>query len=229
MMNIDPQIIPALSLAIADRYLGWALTLSALTLFFLKTTPKMIRYSAGLAVFVMAIVPSTWSLSHWLGLAFQTPSLVTQALSLLYLLHLLKASNVAGQMSTVAADRWPTPLLLLACVMGWALALDTFAKLPIQLYALGYAKELSIGLLLVALAIWIFGKFNPSAQPRNRFTELAFILLAAILVHTLTRLPSGNLWDAVLDPWLWIVAHGALIGRVVTSAKRRRLGTQDLT
>jgi len=35
------------------------------------------------------------------------------------------------------------------------------------------------------------------------------LLLAA--VFALTRLPSGNLWDALLDPWLWLALHGVLL------------------
>jgi hypothetical protein len=224
MIGIDPQIIPSLSLAIVDRHLGWALTLSALTLFFLKAAPRLLRYSLGLGVFLLSIAPTSWSISHWLGLAYQTPSLVFQILSLLYLLRLSKGST-AGQNGTTLVYRWPTAVLLLACLTGWALALDTFAKLSIQLYALGYSKDLSVGLLLVAMLIWIFGKFHPSAQSGRRFAELAVILLIAILIHTLTRLPSGNLWDAVLDPWLWLVAQGALIGRVATGARRMRGAT----
>jgi hypothetical protein len=26
-------------------------------------------------------------------------------------------------------------------------------------------------------------------------------------LHVVLRLPSGNVWDALLDPWLWIVLH----------------------
>jgi hypothetical protein len=28
-----------------------------------------------------------------------------------------------------------------------------------------------------------------------------------LLGFALLRLPSGNVWDAVLDPWLWLAAH----------------------
>jgi hypothetical protein len=39
-------------------------------------------------------------------------------------------------------------------------------------------------------------------------------LCAALLVFTLTRWPSGNVWDAVLDPWLWLLALGSVLRRL---------------
>jgi hypothetical protein len=30
-------------------------------------------------------------------------------------------------------------------------------------------------------------------------------------VFGIWRLPTGNAWDAVLDPWLWLVLQGYLV------------------
>jgi hypothetical protein len=32
-----------------------------------------------------------------------------------------------------------------------------------------------------------------------------------VLLFVLLRLPTGNVWDAVLDPWLWLGLHWVLL------------------
>jgi hypothetical protein len=36
-----------------------------------------------------------------------------------------------------------------------------------------------------------------------------------LLLFAATRLPTGNLWDAVLDPWLWLALQGVLVRRLL--------------
>ena len=45
----------------------------------------------------------------------------------------------------------------------------------------------------------------PAASHDCEVAPLALLMFAA------TRLPSGNLWDALLDPWLWSALHIALL------------------
>jgi beta-lactamase regulating signal transducer with metallopeptidase domain len=35
----------------------------------------------------------------------------------------------------------------------------------------------------------------------------ALCAVVAVLLFVALRLPSGNVWDAVLDPWLWLALH----------------------
>jgi hypothetical protein len=37
----------------------------------------------------------------------------------------------------------------------------------------------------------------------------------ALLLFAATRLPTGNVWDAVLDPWLFLALHGMVVGRLL--------------
>jgi len=37
------------------------------------------------------------------------------------------------------------------------------------------------------------------------------------LLHLITRLPTGNLWDALIDPWLWILAHWFVLSQLKKS------------
>lgn len=220
--GVNAELTPALSLAIADRHLGWALTLSALAFFAFRSAPQTLRFSLGLAIFSISIVPTTWSLAHWLGLAYQTPSLVTQGLSLLYLFHIWRERNAASLAPAPASTNWPRAVLLLALALGWALALDTFAILPVQLYALGYSSTGALFGLIVATSFWGLARYQASQQGKQQVSALAVILLIAVAIHALTRLPSGNVWDAMLDPWLWIAAHVILLRSVPWRAMRWR-------
>jgi hypothetical protein len=89
--------------------------------------------------------------------------------------------------------RWPLVAL------GYLLLLDTFAVLPVQLYAWGFSPALLLGLIALALVPWLLGG---KARAAPGFSP--WLVPAALLLFALTRLPTGNLWDALLDPWLWL-------------------------
>jgi hypothetical protein len=42
-----------------------------------------------------------------------------------------------------------------------------------------------------------------------------WIAPTALLLFAVTRLPTGNLWDALMDPWLWVLLHGLLLRRLL--------------
>lgn len=220
---IPSGLTPALTLATIDRHLGWALTLAAVTLFILGRVPQLVRFVLGAAVFAFTVVPATWSLSHWLGLAFQTPSLVTQGLALLYLLSSISERSAVAPGQAAPHAQWPFGVLLVGTILGWVLMLDTFAIFPVALYAYGYSKEAAIFGLVLAAAFWMYSMKGLNMHEGRHTRRLAVILLLAITIFTFTRLPSGNAWDAMVDPWLWLVAHGVLIVRILRlSATRHR-------
>jgi len=43
------------------------------------------------------------------------------------------------------------------------------------------------------------------AVQRQSARDVSLLLGAVLLLQVLLRLPTGNLWDALLDPWLWVV------------------------
>ena len=149
----QPGYLPVL------RHAGWALVLAALLsagaqLF----NTRRVRDAGGLLAWTMALwacVPGPWGLSYWLGLAFQTPSLIAMALSLHYLWqrlaqrkwsHQVRASSLA---STAQRSPWLYRYAVLGVVLGWLLLLDTFAYLPVSLYAWGFSPlAYALGLLL---------------------------------------------------------------------------------
>jgi hypothetical protein len=105
-------------------------------------------------------------------------------------------------------DRAHLALAILAVLLGWALLLDTLALLPVQLYAWGFSP-LAAGLVAVgALLPWVL------ARRSLRATDWRMgVVPLAVLMLVVWRLPSGNAWDAVLDPCLWLVLHGVVLAR----------------
>jgi hypothetical protein len=106
------------------------------------------------------------------------------------------------QSSTPAAG--PSLLLLLVpLALGYVLLLDTFAVLPWQVYAWGFSRLLLLVLLLMALLPWVLSGAQAGVA--------RWLTPAVLLLYAATRLPTGNVWDALLDPLLWLFLHGLLI------------------
>lgn len=150
-------------------------------------------------------LPGPASPAFWLGLAFQLPSGVTV---------LLCTASVWRHGGRRDDPRTVFGLSLLAVALGWVLLLDTFALLPWQVYAWGFSP--AAVLLVGALSIlpWLAGT-------AARAPLLTYGLPLVVLAYAVVRLPSGNVWDAMLDPWLWLAAHVQLL-RLAASGWRRR-------
>ena len=169
--------IPSSITAMVYLYLGWGVILA--TLAWITTH----RRSAPLAVALwvglpLAFAAPEYSPAYWFGLAFQAPSLVSVGLC---------AGLIAPRRFAL---RRPLVLAALTSVMGWILLLDSFAVLPIQLYALGFETGMAGGILLLVLLL--------SLEPTT------IIIALALVLYVVTRLPTGNVWDAALDPLLWL-------------------------
>ena len=216
------SITPSLSMLTIGMHLGWALTLGAGAVFLLRTTKvtnATSRRIVALLIALLCLLPNEWSPSWWLGLAFQTPSLTLQGLCGLYLYQHLKiqpATTIPLPESTTATGeaQWPLGLLLVAIIAGWILALDTFALFDIALYAIGFTPYAVLAALFFACLLQLISARSGHAQNTRHHRELAAIVLIATLVHLLLRLPTGNMWDALLDPWLWVIAHVVAVSRL---------------
>jgi hypothetical protein len=216
------SITPSLSMLSVGMHLGWALTLGAGAVFLLRTakvTNVTSRRIVALLIVLLCLLPNEWSPSWWLGLAFQTPSLTLQGLCGLYLYQHLKiqpATTIPLPESTTTTGEapWPLSLLLVAIISGWVLALDTFALFDIALYAIGFTPYAVLAALFFACLLQLISARSGHAQNTRHYRELAAIVLIAMLVHLLLRLPTGNMWDALLDPWLWVIAHVVAVSRL---------------
>lgn len=187
--------------------LGWGLVLAGLALWGMQRVigrPSRLGQAAAVLLLLWCLWPGPWSPSFWLGLAFRAPSLLSVLLCLVWL---------ASQFRPVAVPRpdldalrpWAwAPILL-----GWLLLLDTLAVWPVSLYALGFAP-LTLGVVaLLCLLPWLLNPAQRGARAGAVLMGLVMVLYAAL------RLPSGNLWDALLDPWLWILVQTDWVRRAL--------------
>jgi hypothetical protein len=136
-----------------------------------------------------------------LGLVFQAPSILAVLLCDV-LLRKRFFANRSGPAAVYAPNRFRLSLAVAGVLLGWALMLDTLALLPLQLYSWGFSPVALALVLLVGLLPWLAG-----TSPRH---SRWWVLPLALLVFVVWRLPSGNVWDAVLDPCLWLALHGYL-------------------
>ncbi|MBT0569475.1 hypothetical protein KIK84_04000 [Curvibacter sp. CHRR-16] len=217
---------PALWLQQLWLYGGWAVVLawalSALVLVAQRLGAPRARawqrvWGCALLAVSLAGLPGVVSPVYWWGLAFQYPSAV---LVLWCAVDLLWQGVAAGWGETASDDtawqrREPTwaqyALVALAAGWGWVLALDSFALWPVAVYPWGVGPIALAWVLVAVAALWI-GMGS---------TRMVLVLCLSLLLYVLLRLPTGNVWDALLDPWLCLGLHGVLVRALWRYFKRK--------
>ena len=173
------------------------------------------QWGVALVLALWTWVPGPYSPAYWLGLAFQAPSIATVLLCDA-LLHARFFSTRSGIPLNTTPHRATLALAVVGILAGWALLLDTFALLPLQLYALGFSPAAAGSVLTVVLVPWVIVSTTNHSSRSLRL----WVVPAAVLAFAASRLPSGNVWDAVLDPWLWLALH-AYVARAFWRKLRR--------
>ena len=185
----------------------WAVVLGSGTA--LLAGKLALPYRIGLAgsVMVWTALPGAVSPAYWLGLAFQTPSLMSAVICLGWLLAQARqwADALRGQAAAQAQPQFSALkiLSLIGVVLGWVLLLDTLALLPVSIYAWGFNSAAVTAVAVCAALLWVALGSVGSALP-----------LLVLTLFVLSRLPTGNLWDALLDPWLWLALQVGWFTRV---------------
>ena len=202
LMSTTP-VLPGAGLLRFALPLMWAVVLAGSVCALGPRLPYRWRWVLTMLTAVWALIPGPLSITYWLGLAFQMPSLVTSLIAAGWLVAGLSQRRIF-KASSPGLDR----LGLMGIVLGWLLLLDTLALLPSSLYGWGFGTA---ALMLVSvLAVLFWGMAGGSALGFR-----GLILMAAVLVlFVVTRLPTGNLWDALLDPWLWVVLQVVWLRRL---------------
>lgn len=168
----------------------------------------------GAGVMVWCALPGAWSPAYWLGLAFQAPSLMSGVVSLAVWVRVCSAPEAWQQQATHWLEQlrcWAAA----AVVLGWLLLLDTFALLPLSLYAQGFGLGAWLAVFAALGLPWVRRGGHLRAQGG------AVTAVVVLLVFGLLRLPSGNVWDAVLDPWLWLFCHALVLQGIASRYKKR--------
>jgi hypothetical protein len=174
---------------------AWALVLGSGMLLLTGNFPRPYRWSLSGLVMAWTLLPGSASPAYWLGLAFQTPSLTSAGICLIWLVREMGISNTPRSL-TGKPLRALKMLAAAGIVLGWVLLLDTLALLPVSVYAWGFSSAaLGTVAVLAALLGAVLGLRGP------------VLILTVLALFVVTRLPTGNVWDALIDPWLWLAVQ----------------------
>ncbi len=176
----------------------WGVLLGAAVLRFARPAAQPRRWFLVLGVFLWSMLPGSVSPAHWLGLAFQSPSLMSAVVCLSYLWQKWRGPPELD--GSGVFKRLDGPILLVSgAALGWLLLLDALAWWPASVYAWGFGSLALAALCGLTLLLWLLAGTSPAGQG-------ATATLAVVLgLFVLTRLPTGNVWDALLDPCLWLI------------------------
>jgi hypothetical protein len=170
-------------------HVAWALVLVAMLLAVVPGLARR-RWNAVVAgTVVLAALPAEWSPAYWLTLAFQYPSGLLAGCALV--------SLQARRQGRAPRFMLPLAVALPLVLAGVILYLDTFGVLALGLYYGGFGAVGAPLLGCAALAACAFAIW------RGHAVQPALALAIGLLLYALLRLPTGNLWDALVDPLLW--------------------------
>jgi len=196
---------------------GWSVVLACAVALAMRRQGIAVRRAGAAAAVLWVLLPGPASPAHWLGLAFQTPSLMAFALCVWWLWRQLGRVS-AHTHARISSPASPAPaagvLTIAAITLGWVLGLDTWGVWATSVYAWGFGPA-ALALVAVALAVlWLVSSGGHAASLQPQCVLVALVLIA----YAGLRLPTGNLWDALLDPWLWV----ALQVRFIQGLLQRR-------
>lgn len=185
--------LPELEWQVAYGRIAWAVVLPAAGLALARRWTPVSRGAiacALLAAAALVALPGAASPVYWLGLAFQWPSAMCVGLCLIAL-----RAQWQGRSSAVVL---PPALAAVAAIAGALLYLDASGWIAVGLYFSGFSGQggSAIALLLGLPCVVAFA--------RSEWRPQATAVLGALLAFMVLRLPTGNLWDALLDPFVWV-------------------------
>lgn len=227
-MSTQTTALPSHGIMHVSLHVGWGIVLAALAMR-ITSVPWRLRRALGGLVAAWTVMPGSMSPAYWLGLAFQAPSLTLIVLAGISLyvaarspppheaedgsgrVPVADGANVASITPQLAIDAAG----IAGIALGWLLLLDTFALLPFSLYAIGFSTAAVAAVALFVLLPWLV------VGARGGGAEVALVGTLVLLLFIVTRLPTGNLWDALLDPWLWLGLQFGWLGRALRRFNRR--------
>jgi len=235
VMSIDTPLLPSASALLWGRPFAWVVVLSALLCYLLaRGWPRTVGV-AWIRWLVLAVTGAcvflwgSYSPAFGLALIFQMPSLTAVVLCAVYFTRVSRGGFAtapdagANRELPMLQQPWHLGLVGMAVLLGWVLMLDTFAALPIQWYAWGFAPAAPAVAMLVLLLPWVF------CRDARQLGWSMWVLPCAIVLFVVSRFPTGNLWDALLDPCLWLILQGLLVRETWRRLKSWRINKQSGT
>ena len=208
-------LLPALESLPWLRHAAWSVVLAAVVVLLgaMRRGDGAAGRMGWLALLLAAWswVPGEWGLAYWLGLAFQIPSLLSCVLAIGVLMRAFvpRAGPGSADYRNEGPRAWAAVLLGAGVLLGWILLLDAFALFPMAVYAWGFAPTAFLVVCALALVPWV------AAGASVWHASPVWQVGVAIAMFGLSRWPSGNVWDALLDPWLWLVLNALALRAVV--------------
>jgi hypothetical protein len=205
-LSLSSAVLPKLQVQQVFHATGWLAVLTWLSVQFIRVYDKRWRWLIVSLCWLLVLMLWQAPLSN-LGLAFQTPSLLTLCLCVNAAWQDIKGRShlLFYTAPTEQAHVW---IWLLPAIAGWVLCLDTFGLMLWDIYSMGFEQPvvwLAWGVMGVWMAcIYLFALAGWQMQAVNCW-------LVATALFVATHAPSGNVWDAWSDPGLWIWAHIKLI------------------
>lgn len=203
--------LPELGQQFVWARLAWGVVVAAVLLSTLPLQGTKPRAAAALLALAAMWLPGPASPAWWLGLAFQQPSGLFMAL----------CGVSVWKRFVDRTDQRTMPVALAAAlaVAGLVLYADAAGVLSLGLYPWGFgavqAPVAGVALSVPALVVIM----------RGRQVAAAWAVLLALTFHAVTRLPSGNLFDALLDPLLWLWALARCVAFVIVRLRGRAAAT----
>lgn len=204
LSNTSP--LPTLAVQQLFHAANWLALLSWASVSFVPVQDRRWRWLVCTAFWTLMML--CWDgLLSGLGLAFQTPGLLTLCLCLSAAWRDTRSTPARLFYTTRPAPVSALVWVLLAAI-GWLLLTDNFGLLPLDIYPIGFSPGIvwfawSLAMLWLFLAYWL--------DTAEWHVQAAGCWLLATGLFVFTRAPDGNAWNAWLDPWLWLFAHAKLL------------------
>ena len=206
--------LPDLASQILYGRLGWAIVCATVACALWRGAAPLGRLALAAimaAALALMALPGNLSPAWYLGLAFQYPSGLLVGCCVLRLFERWHGIRRSQAM--------PQTLAGLLAGAGTLLYLDAMGVLTRGFYYAGFGGSSAPIVAVAAAVACAFAILR--AQAGNAARGPAMAILGAIVLFSVLRLPTGNLWDALLDPLLFGWALVALVAGALRRSSRR--------
>lgn len=180
------------------------LIITACASVFSFSLPMKWRWMIVLPALLLSLVPVAGS-SLWLWISGAVGEL--SVVSVIVLTGFILRNLTAWSLLETSARQ---QLYYFILVAGFLLYPATLGLSMFDPYTLGFGIELSLVLLFLSMIYWIL-----------KFRQVAVVLLLVVAAEAAGVLISGNTWDYLIDPLLWLFTPSLLISMEV--GRRRKV------